>query len=274
MDETSRQAVDDGAPDAEPRETMQNQLNSVQQCLLDDPFNTQALTRAGMLLHEMGRFEESEAHLARAMSGRRRSGDPSSTPLADIHAGILTQMGDCYADMSNAELAEKHYRAAGALAPHSPEPYVGLGAMALKDDRLAQAKDHFETAARLKPDCAEAYGGLAMVHQKRMDHAAAFDMHLKCLELDTDNLVALLGLFQVSCRMGTFSKIIHFLEVYLDRNPTDTSVLFCLATLYAREGRFGDARRAVLDILEREPDKQDAAILLAQLNENLITAES
>ena len=110
---------------------------------------------------------------------------------------------------------------------------------------------------------------MAIIHQNRNDYSAAFEMHLKCLELDTNNLVALLGLFQASCEMGTFAKIIHYLEVYLTGNPTDASVLFCLATLYAREGRLHDARRVTLKILAHEPEKEGAAKLLAKLNDTL-----
>jgi tetratricopeptide (TPR) repeat protein len=243
-------------------------LEAVQQHLLDDPSNLQALTRAGMMLHEMGRFEESAAHLARAISSRDVS------DLADAHGGVLMQMGDCYAESSDTELAQRHYHAARALCPSLAGPYVGLGTMALQGEQLSQAREFFETAAELQPDSAEAYGGLAIVHEKLSDYAAAFEMHLKCLELDTDNLVALLGLFQISCRMGTFAKIIHFLEVYLRRNPTDTSVLFCLATLYAREGRLHDARRVTMDILSYEPEKEGAAKLLAQLNDTLAGVKS
>ena len=138
--------------------------------------------------------------------------------------------------------------------------------------QLEQAQRFFETARDLQPECGEAYGGLAIIHQKRLDHSAAFEMYLKCLELDTDNFMALLGLFQTSCEMGTFSKIIHYLEVYLIRNPADTSVLFCLATLYAREGRLHEARRATLEILAHEPDKEGAAELLAELDDALAGA--
>ena len=94
-------------------------------------------------------------------------------------------------------------------------------------------------------------------------------MHLKCLELDADNLVALLGLFQASVRMGTFAKVIRYLEIYLDRHPGDVAVLFCLATLYARDGRLEEAREALLSVLALEPDKKEAVELLRQVRAGL-----
>jgi len=283
MGETSQEATGSSSSSLDASDPKRRELDSVQQRLLANPTDMRDLTRAGLLLYEMGRFEESAAHLAKAMSSpkypvckagegdpwRAMADDPSQQDLADVHSSILIQMADCYAVSSDSELAERHYRAASALSPALAAPHVGLGAIALQVGQLEQAQQFFETAAELQPDCGEAYGGLAIIHQKRQDYSAAFEMHLKCLELDTDNLVALLGLFQTSCEMGTFSKIIHYLEVYLTRNPTDTSVLFCLATLYAREGRLCEARRMTLKILAHEPEKEGAADLLAKLNDML-----
>jgi len=283
MGRISQEATGSSTPDLDASDTKRRELDSVQQRLLANPSDTRDLTRAGLLLYEMGRFKESAAHLAKAMSSpkyplckadegdprRATTENPSQHDLADVHSSILIQMGDCYAVSSDNELAERHYRAASALSPALAAPYVGLGAMALQVGQFEQALQFFETAAELQPDCGEAYGGLAIIHQKRQDYSAAFEMHLKCLELDTDNLVALLGLFQASCEMGTFSKIIHYLEVYLTRNSTDTSVLFCLATLYAREGRLSEARRVTLQILAQEPEMEGAANLLAKLNDTL-----
>jgi cytochrome c-type biogenesis protein CcmH/NrfG len=72
--------------------------------------------------------------------------------------------------------------------------------------------------------------------------------------------------------MGSFARIIHYLELYLDRHPGDTSVLFCLATLYAREGRLAEARQSLLALLALEPDKNEAANLLEEVR--LASAET
>ena len=170
--------------------------------------------------------------------------------------------------------ARKYWQAASALSPDKAQPHVRLGTLAFQRGQLDQAERLFRVAGKLQEDCGEAYGGLAMICQHRGDHSDAFEMYLKCLELDTDNLVALLGLFQTSCRMGSFSKIIHYLEVYLENNPSDASVLFCLASLYAREGRLWRARQAVRQALKEAPDKQDAKDLLAELEEALADADN
>ena len=182
---------------------------------------------------------------------------------------ILKDLGDCHAAIGDDPRARECFEKACDLAPEESGPYVGLGVLALNAGRLDQAARWFQIARHLDPACGQAYGGLAMIHHQNANYPAAFDMYLKCLELDTNNLVALLGLFQTSCQMGTFAKIIYYLEVFLETYPDDSAVLFCLATLHARDGRFEQAGRALRAVLKLEPDKIEAARLLAQVTDGL-----
>ena len=90
-------------------------------------------------------------------------------------------------------------------------------------------------------------------------------MYLKCLELDTNNLIALLGLFQASCQMGSFAQVTHYLEVYLNMHPGDTSVMFPLAALYMKDGRFEESKNVLLDVLTLDKNHKDAANLLEEV---------
>jgi tetratricopeptide (TPR) repeat protein len=184
----------------------------------------------------------------------------------------LKEMGDCYAALSDTDRARQCYQAAADLTPDRPEAHVGLGALAVQSEDFDAALLAFHKARVLEPACAEAYAGLAMVSQHRQDFSAAFDWYLKCLECDGDNLAALLGLFQASCRMGTFAKIINYLEIYLRKHADDTSVLFCLSTLYARDGKLNLARSAVMQVLAAEPGKPEAHELLCQIERRLTQA--
>ncbi|MFW6133283.1 MAG: tetratricopeptide repeat protein [Planctomycetota bacterium] len=182
---------------------------------------------------------------------------------------VLIETGDCYAALGDADAARDCYREAITLAPARGKPHVGLGVLALQRGRIDAALAAFNRARRAEPTCGEAYGGLAMAYQQQGAYAEAFDMYLTCLELDADNLTALLGLFQTSCQMGTFAKVIHFLQVYLDRHPCDTSVLFCLASLYVKEDRLDDARTALRRVLALQPHKTEAAELLADVDRRI-----
>ncbi len=210
-------------------------------------------------------------HARRDESGGRQGLGATPGSLATVHQRYrrLKDLGDCHAAVGDDDRARACYDAACDLAPEESGPYVGLGVLALNAGRLAHAKRWFNIARHLDPACGQAYGGLAMVHHQSEDYPAAFEMYLKCLELDTNNLAALLGLFQTSCQMGTFAKIIHYLELFLETYPDDSAVLFCLATLHARDGRYEQAGRALRAVLKLEPDKIEAARLLAEVTDSL-----
>jgi tetratricopeptide (TPR) repeat protein len=182
---------------------------------------------------------------------------------------VLQELGDCYTSVGNGDQAQRCYEKAASLGPDEPGPYVGLGVVALQKNLLDDAEIAFRVACRLDADCAAGYAGLAMVAQQRADYKQAFEMYLKCLELDTDNLTALLGLFQTSCQMGSFAKVIHYLEVYLNMHPGDTSVMFSLAALYMKDGRFEESKKILLDVSTLDPTNKDAANLLEEVEHSL-----
>ena len=185
------------------------------------------------------------------------------------HYEVLQELGDCYTSVGNYTGAQQCYEKAASLGPDEPGPYVGLGVVALQKNLLEDAEIAFRVACRLDAGCAKAYAGLAMVSQQREDYKQAFEMYLKCLELDTDNLTALLGLFQTSCRMGSFAKVIHYLQMYLDMHPGDTAVMFSLAALYMKDGRFEDSRKILVDVLTLEPANKEAVNLLEEVEHSL-----
>jgi tetratricopeptide (TPR) repeat protein len=181
------------------------------------------------------------------------------------HFEVLQQLGDCHTSVGNYGQAQQCYEKATSLLPDEPSPYIGLGVIALQKNNLDDAEIAFRVAGRLNPGSAKAYAGLAMVAQQRSDYKQAFEMYLKCLELDNDNLTALLGLFQTSCQMRSFEKITHYLEVYVGMHPGDTSVMFSLAALYIKDGKQQAARKMLLDILSLNPGHTEAAGLLEEL---------
>ena len=185
------------------------------------------------------------------------------------HYEVLQELGDCYASVGNYSQAQQYYEKAAVLSPDEADPYVGLGVVALQKNLLDDAEIAFRVACRLNANCAKAYAGFAMVAQQRADYKQAFEMYLKSLELDTDNLIALLGLFQTSCQMGSFAKVIHYLEMYLNMHPGDTSVMFPLAALYMKDGKFEESKNILLNLLSLDENHKDAANLLEEVEHSL-----
>ena len=189
------------------------------------------------------------------------------------HYDVLQELGDCYASVGNYSQAQQYYEKAAVLSPDEADPYVGLGVVALQKNLLDHAEIAFRVAFRLNSNCAKAYAGFAMVAQQRADYKQAFEMYLKSLELDTDNLVALLGLFQASCQMGSFAQVIHYLEIYLNMHPGDTSVMFPLAALYMKDGKFEESKNILLNLLSLDENHRDAVNLLEEVEHSLAQAK-
>jgi len=185
------------------------------------------------------------------------------------HFEVMQELGDCYAQVGQFEEATACYEKAAMLEPDSAEPYVGIGVIAFQQNKPDDADVAFRVAVRLDSQCSRGYTGMAMVAQQKGRMQEAFDLYLKSLEINADDLTALLGLFQVSCQMKSFGRVIDYLSVYLRSHPDDTAVMFCLATLYVKDQQPQRAR----DLLERisvlEPANTDAENLLEDVNHML-----
>jgi tetratricopeptide (TPR) repeat protein len=189
------------------------------------------------------------------------------------HYDILQELGDCYCSEGDYEHAKIYYEKAAVLEPDEPSPYVGLGVVALQNNQLEDACAAFNVACRLDATCAKAYAGLGMAAQQKNDYKRAFDMYLKSLELDGENLIGLLGLFQTSCQMGSFGQVTHYLELYLDMHPGDTSVMYPLAALYMKDGKIEASKNILHDILVLDPGNTDAVNLLEEIEHNLAATQ-
>jgi tetratricopeptide (TPR) repeat protein len=188
------------------------------------------------------------------------------------HYEVLQDLGDCYACVGNFVSAQDCYEQAATLGPDEAGPYIGLGVIALQKELLDDAESAFKIAVRLDKNCSKAYAGLAMVLQRKGGYQQAFDMYLKSLELDCDNLTSLLGLFQTSCYMGSFSKVIFYLETYLNMHPGDTSVMFTLAALYMKDDKLEKSKQVLLNVLALDGSNTDAAKLLEEVEHQLVAA--
>jgi tetratricopeptide (TPR) repeat protein len=182
---------------------------------------------------------------------------------------LLCELGDAYADAERYDAAVSVLNEAIRQQPRFAEAHASMGMILLRQGDLKEAAREFDAAHASNPNNAVACRGMGMVSQRIGQYPRAFEMYLRALELDADDLLSLLGLFQTSCKMGTFSKITQYLETYLGNHPDDTSVIFCLATLYAKEGRLEDARDQLMTLLTVEPGKEEAIQMLEKVQQHI-----
>lgn len=189
------------------------------------------------------------------------------------HYEVVRELGDCYASVGDYDSARKCYEQAASLDPDEAGPYIGLGVVEIQQGNLEQGRLSFKVALRLDPHNSKAVCGLAMVEQQNENYKDSFDLYLKSLELDVNNFTALLGLFQMSCQVGSFEKVIYYLQEYLERHPADTSVMFCLATLYHKDKKPERAQELLKDVLVFEPENEEAIDLLEEV-EHVMAGQS
>jgi tetratricopeptide (TPR) repeat protein len=194
---------------------------------------------------------------------------PGDDEIVSQRYDVLVELGDCHATVGNSSPAKDCYEQAAQLEPDRAEPYVGLGVLSLQKDDIENAETAFKVAIRLDTKCAKAWCGLGMVCQIKQQFPSAQEYYLRSLDIDSDNLTALLGLFQSSCQMGSFSKVIYYLQTYLDMHPGDTAVMFCLAALYMKDGKHAWAAKLLREVLALTPDNSDAANLLEEIDNKL-----
>lgn len=183
---------------------------------------------------------------------------------------VLLRLGACHIAMGNYEEARRCYEESALLGADEPRLYIGLGVIALEKKQLKDSEAAFKVAIRLDKNCAEAFCGLAIVYQQKNDFAKAQQMYAKCLEIDNDNMEALSGLFQTSRQLGVFSEVEHYLNAYLKNHHNDKAVMFSLAALYVNDGRVGEAKEILLNILALDSAFTDAIDLLEKIECQLV----
>ncbi len=111
---------------------------------------------------------------------------------------------------------------------------------------------------------------------------AAVRMFERALEIDGDFAGAYAALGEACAYMhewydgdpGWLSRAIAMDKEALDRDPKSVDALFGLAMVYFHQGRFADARRTLLSVLEADPQHVPARIRLGILAERTATGKA
>lgn len=88
----------------------------------------------------------------------------------------------------------------------------------------------------------------------------------KSLDINGDDLAALLGLFRVSKRMGKTTRIKHYLRQYLNRHPHDVAIMLCFASILITEDKYDDAQDVLTRILALDSCNETATCLIEELD--------
>ncbi|UMR29080.1 tetratricopeptide repeat protein [Massilia sp. MB5] len=221
---------------------------------------------------------ELAARLARERAEARRqaqglpptptSGNPSQPTAAAAATGqsgasALTPMGD------SGELRIVRNSAAQQVPPAIQAAYQSFQA-----GDMAGAGQQYAQALQQDPNNRDALLGSAAVALREQRPAQASAAYLRLLELDPNDGEALASLS--SLRGGDAGQTESRLKTILQRAPDSAPVHFALGNLYARQGRWPEAQQAFFRAYTGAPSNPDYAFNLAigldRLNQGKLAA--
>ena len=167
----------------------------------------QTLVQIGKCYADLGRFEDAEAVLRRAVSG------------ADDAVGFYN-LGYVLEQRGGAAEAERLYERALELNPGLAGAHTNLGAALARQGRFAKALTHLTEAVRLEPGSAAAYNNLGGVFLQQRQFAIASHHFRSALELNPEHADAHANLGAALARQSLFDEAVREFDEALRIDPS------------------------------------------------------
>ena len=163
--------------------------------------------------------------------------------------------------------ARRLFQQAASLNGHTPEPYLGLGAVAIQETAYSEARTWYERALALDPQSPKAWFGLALAHWGEGDKEASFRCCCEAAERDPDNPALVCHLLQAAHGLERLEAAWKPMREYLRLHPADADMLYGFAGVCIRLGRIEEARETLERLRLVAPQREDLADLEARLQE-------
>lgn len=164
--------------------------------------------------------------------------------------------GNLIESLSILEMAESSY-------PMEPTLWRNRGAIFLSQSKIDDAVMQFKRAIQLNPHEGRALVGMALCESFNGRQDAAYECLVKATDDDCTNLIAIRELIRLSHHMNRFDDLHDALERYLELNPQDLEMRFCLAGTEFKMESYAEAGRNVDLILSESPEHLGANQLKA-----------
>ncbi len=242
---------------------------------LADGDDARLLAMVGKVAVQGGDIEEGTRYLKRALA------------VADDDAGIRMELANVYLQSGNfdeaiealeplaqekqdararvllvfAHLRKQEFDKALSIARElaqdfqdNPAIVTLLGGVYALRGESAAARERYLRALQLNPDFIPARHNLARLYFQQQDYEAARKELMAMLELDRDNLAALVGLAQVTERLGKLEEALQWWEKAHAAHKEAMLPAMVLANYHLRQG---DAARALTILEETQPTDED-----------------
>ena len=139
--------------------------------------------------------------------------------------------------------AISHLQAAAAINPRDAFSMLDLGVCENRRGNFPAAIRHYQSALEVSTDPmlrATAFDNLGLIYRAKQDLARAKANYESALELQPDNLVALIGLGVVAQKSGDFERAVHYYSRAVTVEPSDSEYLL-LSLALAKLGHKDEA---------------------------------
>jgi tetratricopeptide (TPR) repeat protein len=193
-------------------------------------------------------------------------------------ANLYRLIGDCFAKLGDNEAAKNAYVEAAELDPYSAKVYIGLGTLGLVKNSCDIAVLHFQKAVSLAPEDEMANLGLGLAFHGMEERQEARRWVLKALGINFQNTAAIFTLVKLGHELGEYAEVEVSLHRYLGVHPNDYNMIYTLAGVYFKMGRYEQALKLAEEMASVDPMDQKAHALAQQarlaMNEAQVTGTS
>lgn len=156
--------------------------------------------------------------------------------------------------------ARKHFQAAARIAPNNPDVNYLLGLLAAEDRNRAEAKAYWQKAISFYPRHAlslTALGETYLTEQKLPEARSALE---RAVEADNNSWRAHQLLAMTLVKLYLYDECVQHALKALEVGKSDANGAYLvLAEAYVRQGHDDDAVKTLVEMLAKQPSKEQAA---------------
>lgn len=164
--------------------------------------------------------------------------------------------------------AERNYRKALELNPHSDAVAANLGVLCLQQNRFDEAKVAFEEAIRVNPENEKAWFGLGSLHLALGNQIEALKAFSESLQIKIQQPQAIFHLVKCAYETKNYAEARGLLKSYVEVSPFNPHLLYSLAGLEFHLGDYAAAMRTAETILKIQPGHNEAEELMKRIKMN------
>ncbi|NDC36721.1 MAG: glycosyltransferase [Proteobacteria bacterium] len=160
----------------------------------------------------------------------------------------------------NGELAKAHelLEKAERINAQSVRLLKARGAILLAESRTEEAKGYFERAWAIEPKDARVLCGLGICEMRHERAITAYRYFVDALAVAPETQVAILQLIPCAYALNKFDDLEQALRRYLQNHENDQEMMYCLAGLLYKTGRFDESGLIAERLLSTNPANERA----------------